>query len=213
MLLTVALKPNRAFIKTGADVFTSSHYKADFSAPSRQCCHSLVEATKQLYTVQVQPGWFGPTNHMFKSPRLLLALIFGLVSAPMALAEQVPIRLEASATSLTPPQFIGTHMYLTASGSGKSSHLGKITFVAPHDFDLVNGTYVSDAYVKAANGDILHLITLGQFINPVDSIGNWVAAGGTGRFAGATGSGTALNLNFGQSITFEGTISTVGSGH
>lgn len=103
-------------------------------------------------------------------------------------------------------------MFLTASGSGKSSHLGKITFTAPHDFDLSNGTYVSDAYISAANGDVLHIVTLGQFINAVDSIGNWTAVGGTGRFANATGSGTALNLNFGETILFNGTVSTVGSG-
>lgn len=150
---------------------------------------------------------------MLKSSRLVLALLFGLIVGATALAEQIPIKLEASATGLSTPVFVGTHMFLTASGSGKASHLGNITFVAPHDFDLVNGTYVSDAYVRAANGDILHLITLGQFINAVDSIGTWTAAGGTGRFAGATGNGTALNLNFGASITFTGTISTVGSGH
>lgn len=86
-----------------------------------------------------------------------------------------------------------------------------MTFTAPHDFDLINGTYVSDAFVTGANGDMVHIVTLGQFINQVDSIGSWTIVGGTGRFAGATGSGSALNLNFGASITFTGTISTVGS--
>ena len=146
--------------------------------------------------------------------KLLLVLTLGLLVGQVAVAgDQVPFKLQGSATSLTTPVFVGTHMLLTASGSGSASHLGTITFVAPHDFDLVNGTYVSDAYVSAANGDILHLVTLGQFINAVDSIGTWTAQGGTGRFAHATGSGTALNLNFGASITFTGTISSVGSSH
>jgi len=151
---------------------------------------------------------------MFKSLKLFFGFLALLVATQVASAgDQVPFSLEASATSLTTPVFVGTHMFLTASGSGKASHLGAITFTAPHDFDLVNGTYVSNAFVRAANGDILHLVTLGQFINAVDSIGTWTAVGGTGRFAGATGSGTALNLNFGASITFTGTISSVGSGH
>lgn len=146
-----------------------------------------------------------------KHLRSLLAAVV-LLSCQLVLAgEQVPIRLEASATSLSTPVFVGNHMFLTAGGSGKSSHLGKITFTAPHDFDLSNGTYVSDAYISAANGDVLHIVTLGQFINAVDSVGNWTAVGGTGRFANATGSGTALNLNFGETILFNGTVSTVGS--
>lgn len=148
---------------------------------------------------------------MLKSHKLLFAFVIGVMASNLAFAgDQVPITLRASATSLTTPVFVGTHMFLTASGSGNASHLGKITFSAPHDFDLVNGTYVSDAYIRAANGDVLHIVTLGQFINAVDSIGNWTAVGGTGRFAGATGTGTSLNLNFGADITFTGTISRVG---
>ncbi len=89
--------------------------------------------------------------------------------------------------------------------------MGNSSFVAPHDFDLAAGTYVSDAYVTAADGDVLHIVSLGHFINAVDSVATWTIVGGTGRFAGATGSGTALNLNFGATITLSGTISTVGS--
>ena len=154
-----------------------------------------------------------PSIHKLAGLKWLLGLALVLFTHIALADDQVPFTLEASATSITPPVFIGTHMYLTASGSGKASHMGTMTFVAPHDFDLLNGTYVSNAYVTAANGDVLHLVTLGQFINAVDSIGTWTAEGGTGRFANATGSGTALNLNFGQSITFTGTISSVGAGH
>ena len=145
----------------------------------------------------------------------LKKIFFGLVltvsACNAALADsQVPFTMNASATNLTQPVFVGTHMFLTASGPANASHMGVSTFVAPHDFDLAAGTYVSDAYVTAANGDVLHIVSHGQFIDAVDSVATWTIVGGTGRFAGATGSGTALNLNFGATITLTGTISTVG---
>ena len=140
---------------------------------------------------------------MLKSMKLVLAAASVLL---VQFASADPFRLQAGATSLSTPVFIGTHMYLTAFGSGSANHLGNITFEAPHDFDLVNGTYVSDAYVKASNGDILHIVSNGQFINAVDSIATWNIVGGTGRFINATGSGTGVNLNFGQSITFTGNV-------
>ena len=141
---------------------------------------------------------------MFRSFRIILATFVCVISAQLASAD--PFKLYASATSFTTPVFIGTHMYLTASGTGSANHLGNLTFTAPHDFDLAAGTYVSDAYVMASNGDILHIVSNGQFINAVDSIATWTIQGGTGRFINATGSGTATNLNFGQSITFTGDI-------
>jgi hypothetical protein len=149
---------------------------------------------------------------MMKLRALFFAVVLCVIGGQAVLADsQVPFTLQASATSLTQPIFVGTHMFLTASGPASASHMGTSTFVAPHDFDLAAGTYVSDAFVTAANGDVLHIVSLGHFINAVDSVATWTIAGGTGRFAGATGSGTALNLNFGATITLTGTISTVGS--
>lgn len=142
--------------------------------------------------------------------KFLVSAVLAFVISCFAVADQVPFRLDASATSLTNPVFVGSHMYLTASGSGIASHMGAITFTAPHDFDLLAGSYVSDAYLTTPNGDVLHIVTLGQFISQYDSIGSWTIVGGTGRFANATGSGTSLNLAFGATITYTGTISTVG---
>jgi len=142
---------------------------------------------------------------MFKSFKIVLLALACLVVSQLASAD--PFKLTASATSLTPPVFDGNgHMFLTASGSGSANHMGNVTFVAPHDFNLITGTYVSDAYVSASNGDILHIVSLGQFINAVDSVATWTIVGGTGRFVNATGSGTGVNLNFGASITFTGDV-------
>ncbi len=142
---------------------------------------------------------------MLKSFKIVVAALALLVVSQLASAD--PFKLTASATSITPPVFDNNgHMFPTASGSGSAMHMGNFTFVAPHDFNLINGTYVSDAFVKASNGDILHIVSLGQFINSVDSVATWTIVGGTGRFSNATGTGTGVNLNFGASITFTGTI-------
>lgn len=118
----------------------------------------------------------------------------------------VPFSMDASATAFTTPEFVGDHMFLDVFGTGSGTILGPFTFAAPHDFNLANGTYVSDAYITGACGDVLHVVTVGQFINAVDSVGTWTIEGGTGRFEDATGSGTVVNLNFGAAIHFEGTI-------
>ncbi len=77
---------------------------------------------------------------MFKSIRLVSVAIICLLASQFAAAgDQVPFKLQASATTLTAPIFVGTHMYLTASGPGSASHMGNVTFVAPHDFDLAAG--------------------------------------------------------------------------
>jgi hypothetical protein len=141
---------------------------------------------------------------MLKSLKFVLAAAAIMVVSQFASAD--PFKLSASATTLTQPVFVGTHMFLTASGPASCNHLGTGTFVAPHDFDLAAGTYISDAFVRAANGDILHIVSNGQFTSAVDSICTWTIVGGTGRFANATGSGTGVNLNFGQTITYTGNI-------
>src|SRR3954468_14593301 len=102
---------------------------------------------------------------MIRSVRSILAISACLFAVQFASAD--PFKLSASATTLTPPVFVGTHLFLTASGPASCNHLGNGTFIAPHDFDLAAGTYVSDAFVKAANGDILHIVGNGQFTNAV----------------------------------------------
>lgn len=144
---------------------------------------------------------------MIKSIKCGLAVAICLLVGQLASAD--PFKLQASATSITNEIQIGTTLYLTAGGSGKANHVGNFTFTAPHVFDLIAGTYTSDAYVMASNGDVLHIVGNGQFTDAVDSVVTWNIVGGTGRFANATGSGTGVNLNFGASITYTGTINSV----
>jgi hypothetical protein len=90
-----------------------------------------------------------------------------------------------------------------ASGTGWYLHLGRSWVSVTHctfvDFASGTGTFGPGTItVTAANGDELRLVHHGTFrlvMNPdgLTSVFDltWVAAGGTGRFAGATGAGTA----------------------
>ena len=64
-----------------------------------------------------------------------------------------------------------------------------------------------------ANGDTLFLAYEGHLIDADgDSVGTFQIIGGTGRFAGATGSGTFVSFANGAQVFEQGMISTVGSG-
>ena len=91
---------------------------------------------------------------------------------------------------------------LTFNGEGTATHLGSSTVtgtsllvpdaVNPLCFNIVQDTVT----LRAANGDELHLVNEGQdCLDPVTGTITGTATttvvGGTGRFGGATGSGTA----------------------
>jgi hypothetical protein len=141
------------------------------------------------------------------------------LAAPVAANEQVPFRgsLEGTVTvtPLDPPL-----ASVVIEGGGNATQLGRFTVEIPH---LVNqatriggGTYI----FTAANGDTLTADFSGQatLVSPgVLSVAETgVITGGTGRFAGATGSFTAERTFFvatGTTTgTFEGTISSPGEG-
>ena len=91
---------------------------------------------------------------------------------------------------------------LTFNGGGPATHLGNstvtgTTLLVPDPVDPLCFNIVEDAVtLRAANGDELRLVNEGQdCLDPVTGMITGTAAttvvGGTGRFAGATGTGTA----------------------
>lgn len=111
----------------------------------------------------------------------------------------------------------------TESGTGQATHLGRVTWstsevanfcVDPNDPSrgAVTGTLV----ITAANGDQLTAsyqttLSVDFASGTLTATGPFVVTGGTGRFAGATGGGTAtasgsLAPPFGVTGTFVGTI-------
>ena len=126
-------------------------------------------------------------------------------------------RLEAvsTVTPLTPP-FVS----INVEGSGHATQLGNVEVSIPHVTNRSNGTAVGSYEFTAANGDTLTADFISQ-ATPTDVPGVISVAvtatitGGTGRFAGATGSfvGERLADTVNGTITesFEGTISSRGA--
>jgi hypothetical protein len=121
-------------------------------------------------------------------------------------------------TPLTPPL-----VSLLTEGTGNATHLGRFTVEITHVVNTVARTVTGSYEFTAANGDTLIADVTGQFGPTVEnprvlrSVEAATITGGTGRFAGATGSVTVerlLNLDtFVTTVSFAGTIASPGAGN
>jgi hypothetical protein len=133
-------------------------------------------------------------------------------------AQSVPFNgnLEGTQTS-TPLQF--PYAFVNGSATGNATHLGRFTVEFPHTVNFVTHTGEGTFTFTAANGDTLTATFLGLAQpGPIVSIEEHATIkGGTGRFAGATGTFTVQRLfNPASGATrgsFEGAISFAGAGH
>jgi hypothetical protein len=154
-------------------------------------------------------------------PRISFALaalaVLGL-AGPAAAGEQVPFKGslagDVTITPLTPP-----YLQADVEATGNATQLGQFSLDIPHKVNRANGTALGSYEFTAANGDMLFADFTGQ-ATPTETPGvlyieeTATITGGTGRFAGATGSFTVERLfdNIaGTTIgSFEGTISAPG---
>ncbi len=187
---------------------------------------------------------------MTRVSRCALTLLCGLVAAacdggaptaPVAEAsgplarsqEQIPMKEEYHTTGTITPSAecpIGT-LLVSLDGGGTATHVGRYTITNSHCLDLQTGAFINGTFVKtAANGDQLFgtYSGAGTIIVPPAPVGRFqvtgtlVFTGGTGRFAGATGSQSMNGVqvtDFSQSgfptdvtLRLEGTISSTGAG-
>ena len=139
----------------------------------------------------------------------------------MAADKGVPFigRLEGFET-ITPidPQFLSALM----KGTGDATQLGRFTVVHLETVNLLTSTGLASFAFTAANGDILTADSTGK-ASPtatpgvVSIVETAFISGGTGRFAGATGSFIVTgSIDFATNLTarsFEGTISSPGAKH
>lgn len=99
-------------------------------------------------------------------------------------------------------------------GTCRISHLGRSTLVSDKLINLVAGTQSADMAITAANGDLLYASGMGTntLVAPgqVEFRVELTIAGGTGRFAGASGTvvseGTADLANARSRLSMAGTI-------
>lgn len=144
-----------------------------------------------------------------------------LAKVPAALRNQIPQadQIEVRAGRLfiwylqgqgTPPDFAGRCAPLatiSATGSGIATHLGHYTDVQSHclDFATLQFSEGFATFTSVSSGDDLHIPYWGVLVPTADPAllkveGNTTFAGGTGKFANASGRGIArgiLNANTG----------------
>jgi hypothetical protein len=156
---------------------------------------------------------------VFAVPAVVAALLYigsgqpGSFAASAASAAEVPFKGHFAGTQTVTP--LGPQSaYVNGSGTGTATRLGLFTVEFPHMVNFATrvgeGTYT----FTAANGDML----TGDFTGQADGapplisiVEHITVTGGTGRFAGATGTIT-VERRFDQAAgvtdaSFEGTIS------
>jgi hypothetical protein len=150
---------------------------------------------------------------------MVVALLLGilLVSTTLAAASaRKPLPLKGSIEALETYRVSGPTMFVTATGSGEATHLGRytVTYEVQVDLPTGTGTGLSAQYV-AANGDRLFAEGSGQATPTEDPsvfvvVETFTITGGTGRFADATGNFTEtrrVNIETGvTSGTIDGNI-------
>jgi hypothetical protein len=145
-----------------------------------------------------------------------MALVLSLAS-PVAAGAQVPFKGSLAGTVIVTP-LDPPFASVVIEATGNATHLGRFALVIPHQVNQAlrvgEGTYV----FTAANGDTVTADFTGQatLLAPgvLSTAENGTITGGTGRFAGATGSFTAERTFFvATGVTtgsFTGTISSPG---
>ena len=148
----------------------------------------------------------------------LAALVVLGLAGPAAVGEEVPFkgRLdgEVTITPLDPP-----FLSVLVEGTGNATHLGQFAWASLFVANVATGEANGSYQFTAANGDMLFADFTGQATPTATpgvfySVDTATITGGTGRFAGATGSfiserlfDTTAGTTFGS---FNGTIASTG---
>jgi len=152
----------------------------------------------------------------------LVAAAMISVTTQASARDQVPFRGVVSGSVISATPVDECHQLSQAVNGGHATHLGRFTGTAEFVLDVCDLTYVGSYVFRAANGDTISGPFSGSFTPTAvqgvfDNTEIAFITSGTGRFANATGTfnlGGQVNLNTGAfSFPWEGTISTVGSGH
>jgi hypothetical protein len=144
---------------------------------------------------------------------LQMTALFLTAALPGAVAAEMPFRGSFQAVETDVAQF--PTLTVAGIGAGNATQLGKFTMTYAAVVNLVTRVGVGSVEFVAANGDRLFADTLGQATptstpNVVSIVEILTITGGTGRFAGATG--TVISTRLLDQVTgdtsgsFDGTI-------
>ena len=147
---------------------------------------------------------------------LAVLAVLGL-AGPVAAGEQVPFRGSLEGTDITTavnPPFVSVKVQAT----GNATQLGKFTLIALNTVDTRTRIGTGNFLFTAANGDTVFGTAIGKATltapGVLTIVENSIITGGTGRFAGSTGSFTGTRLKYlATGVTtgsFNGTISAPG---
>jgi hypothetical protein len=153
-------------------------------------------------------------------PAMAAMIMILAFASPAAAGKQVPFRGSIEGTEIDVVQ--GTTLSVAGNGTGIATHLGRFTATWGATVNLLDNSGVGSFHLIAANGDSVFTTHVGQ-AEPTDTPGVFqvveinTITGGTGRFAGATGSFILERLvDLGTGFTsgsFRGTISSPGAAH
>ena len=140
--------------------------------------------------------------------------LIALFASPAVAGQQVPFNGSFTSNETYDVQF--PVLFVNGTATGNANQLGRYTATYEEQVDLFTGSSVGAITLVAANGDVIFATQTGQGDpTPDPNIASIVEVstitGGTGRFAGATGTFTIerlVNLTTGDSSgSFSGTIS------
>jgi hypothetical protein len=123
---------------------------------------------------------------------IVLALAAGAFAAPAMAADQIQVRGSDSGTfSIAPSDTPGVFLATDVS-SGIATHLGQYDFLAHEVYDAVQNVVTSASFtITTRHGTLSGNYTATLGVGPTPNIATYhapgVITGGTGRYAGATG--------------------------
>jgi hypothetical protein len=129
-------------------------------------------------------------QNCFKTGLALGVLTLLSLARPAIAGDQVPFKGD-EVGELSPVSFDFPIATIRYTGVGKATHLGRYTVTGIFLVNALSATETGTLTITAANGDMLFTTTTGQALQPPslkEAIDHVTVTGGTGRFAGATGS-------------------------
>jgi hypothetical protein len=140
------------------------------------------------------------------------------LASPVAARSDVPLNgnLTGAETATGGFPIVSVH----GNATGEATQLGKVTIEYFDTVNVLTGSGTGSWLFTAANGDTVTAVGFGQAdLPPTDGVlsieEHWTITGGTGRFAGATGSFTVERVLFTATSSttgsFRGTISSPGA--
>ena len=141
---------------------------------------------------------------------LLIVLASAVFAAPAAAEKEFLLKGAFEATETH--EFGAGIMFVDATGVGNATHLGLFTYDLEAAVSLPSLSATASAALIAANSDMIFGEGSGQGTptgapNIVSIVETYTITGGTGRFAGATGSFTVERLLDRATLVSSGTIS------